>query len=214
MSPSACKKTTEVISVVCSLSLSEMAPDVKALEEQIIETVNQAGREFYGKVFAAFRERWIVQRRSRYRCQRWRTINQVTPFGLIRLPVRVVRSREDGRYVTLSKLLAFGGEARLGSRHFFQLSAGDGRVVAVAARACKRVADLALRAVSRSETVRATGATMVAGSGRAKECRRSSHRDGFDLPQTSATRSHCRRAGEPFSHAFGDALQWTRAPLP
>jgi hypothetical protein len=106
MSPSACKKTTEVISVVCSLSLSELAPDVKALEEQIIKTVQQSGREFYAAVFAAFQERWIAQRRSRYRCERWRAINQVTPFGLLRLPVRVVRSRCDGRYLTLSKLLA------------------------------------------------------------------------------------------------------------
>jgi hypothetical protein len=29
----------------------------------------------------------------------------VTPFGLIRLPVRVVRSRSDGHYLTLSRLL-------------------------------------------------------------------------------------------------------------
>jgi Uncharacterised protein family (UPF0236) len=106
MSPSACKKTTEVISVVCSLSLSELAPDVKALEEQIIQRVHQSGREFYAAVFAAFQGRWIAQRRSRYRCQRWRAINQITPFGLIRLPVRVVRSRADGGYLTLSKLLA------------------------------------------------------------------------------------------------------------
>ena len=58
MSPSAVKKTTEVISVVCSLSVSEMASDVKALEEQIITLVQQSGREFYAKVFAAFQQRW------------------------------------------------------------------------------------------------------------------------------------------------------------
>jgi hypothetical protein len=66
--------------------VSELAPDVKALEEQIIKTVHQSGREFYGKVFAAFQERWTAERRSRYRCERWRAINQVTPFGLVRLP--------------------------------------------------------------------------------------------------------------------------------
>ena len=49
-----------------------------------MERVNEAGRIFYGAVFAAY---------------------QVTAFGLIRLPVRVVRRRSDGHYLTLSKLL-------------------------------------------------------------------------------------------------------------
>src|SRR5438128_3442680 len=105
MSPSACKKTTEVISVVCSLSLSEMAPEVKALEEQIITLVQQSGREFYAKVFAAFQQRWLEESRRDYTAVRWRAINQVTPFGLLKLPVRVVRARGDGRYFTLSKAL-------------------------------------------------------------------------------------------------------------
>ena len=105
MSPLACKKKTEVISVVCSLSLRQLPEDVKALEEQIIEVVNQAGREFYAAVFAAFQQRWLEQCREQYRAQRWRAIDQVTPFGLIRLPVRVVRCRADGHYLTLSRLL-------------------------------------------------------------------------------------------------------------
>jgi Uncharacterised protein family (UPF0236) len=105
MSPSAGKKRTEVISVVCSLSLSEMAPDVKALEEQIINRMEQSGREFYAKVFAAFQQRWVEERRSDYTAVRWRTINQVTPFGLLRLPVRMVRSRANGHYLTLSKVV-------------------------------------------------------------------------------------------------------------
>jgi hypothetical protein len=108
MSPSACK-TTQVVSVVCSLSLSQLAQDVKELEEQIVEIVNQAGREFYGKVFAVFQERWLAERAEQYRAQRWRAINQATPFGLVRLPVRVVRSRSDGHYLTLSRL--FGPKA-------------------------------------------------------------------------------------------------------
>jgi hypothetical protein len=70
----------------------------KGLEEQ-------AGREFYGKVFAVFQERWLAERAGQYRAQRWRTINQVTPFGLLRLPVRAVRRRNDGHYLTLSRLL-------------------------------------------------------------------------------------------------------------
>lgn len=105
MSPSACKKKTEVISVVCALSLRQLPQDVKALEEQIVERVNQAGREFYAAVFAAFQQHWLEQRQERYRAERWRAINQVTPFGLIRLPVRVVRCHGDGHYLTLSKLL-------------------------------------------------------------------------------------------------------------
>jgi hypothetical protein len=105
MSPLACKQRTEVISVVCSLSVSDMASDVKALEEQIIALVQQSGREFYAKVFAVFQQRWLEQARRDYTAVRWRSINQVTPFGLLRLPVRVVRSREGGRYFTLSKAL-------------------------------------------------------------------------------------------------------------
>jgi Uncharacterised protein family (UPF0236) len=105
MSPLACKQRTEVISVVCSLSVSEMASDVKALEEQIINVVQQSGREFYAKVFAAFQQRWLQQVRRDYTAVRWRSINQLTPFGLLRLPVRAVRAREGGRYFTLSKAL-------------------------------------------------------------------------------------------------------------
>jgi hypothetical protein len=105
MSPSTCKKKTEVISVVCSLSLRQLPEDVKVLEEQIVEVVNQAGRQFYAAAFAAYQQRWLQQRRAHYCAERWREINQVTPFGLIRLPVRVVRSRAGGHYLTLSKLL-------------------------------------------------------------------------------------------------------------
>lgn len=105
MSPSACKKKTEVISVLCSLSLKQLPQDVKALEEKVVAVVNQAGREFYGAVWAAYQQQWVEQRKEEYQAQRWREIHQVTPFGAIRLPVRVVRSRRDGHYLTLSKLL-------------------------------------------------------------------------------------------------------------
>jgi ABC-type sulfate transport system substrate-binding protein len=95
MSPATGKKKTEVVSVVCALSMREMAPEVKALEEQIMEAVRQSGREFYAKVFAAFQQRWLEERRGDYTAVRWRSINQVTPFGLLRLPVRVVRERRS-----------------------------------------------------------------------------------------------------------------------
>ena len=105
MSPSALNPTTEVIKVVCLMSLEEMPRDVKALEERIIEKVQQSGREFYAAVFYAFERRWLQERGGDYTAVRWRTINQVTPFGLIRLPVRVVRERgaQKGGYLSLVK---------------------------------------------------------------------------------------------------------------
>jgi Uncharacterised protein family (UPF0236) len=107
MSPSALNPTTEVIEVVCSLSLEEMPEDVKALEEQIIEKVHECGREFYALCLGAFQQRWLQQRRADYTAVRWRTIDQLTAFGLVRMPVRVVRERgvAQGGYFTLSKAL-------------------------------------------------------------------------------------------------------------
>jgi hypothetical protein len=64
MSPSALNKTTEVIKVVCSMSLEEMPCDVKALEQRIIEKVHGSGRQFYAAVFAAFQQRWLQERRG------------------------------------------------------------------------------------------------------------------------------------------------------
>lgn len=89
------------------MSLEEMPRDVKALEERIIEKVQQSGREFYAAVFYAFQRRWLQERGGDYTAVRWRTIDQVTPFGLIRLPVRVVRERgaQKGGYLSLSKAL-------------------------------------------------------------------------------------------------------------
>jgi hypothetical protein len=115
MSPSALNKRTEVISVVCSMSLCELPQDVKTLEEQIIEKVQQSAREFYAAVFAAFQQRWLQERRADYTAVRWREIDQVTPFGLIRLPVRVVRERgsRQGGYLTLSKALLCPKATRL-----------------------------------------------------------------------------------------------------
>ena len=115
MSPSALNPTTEVIKVVCSMSLSEMPCDVKALEQRIIERVHQSGREFYAAVFGAFQQRWLQERRADYTAVRWREIDQVTPFGPIRLPVRVVRERglHQGGYLTLSKALLSPKATRL-----------------------------------------------------------------------------------------------------
>ena len=46
-----------------------------------------------------FKQRWLQERRADYTAVRWRTIDQVTPFGLIRLPVRVVESEAYARAV-------------------------------------------------------------------------------------------------------------------
>ena len=112
MSPSRCE-TTPAVSVLCSLSLEQLAPDFKSLETQIIATVQESGREFYAQVVRAFQERWLEQECQRWSAVRWRTIDQVTPFGLLRLPVRVVRRRSDGRYLTLSKVLLAPKATRL-----------------------------------------------------------------------------------------------------
>jgi hypothetical protein len=105
MSPSALNPRTEVIEVVCSMSLAEMPEDVKALEEQIIAKVQESGRQFYTLCLCAFQQRWLQERRVDYTAVRWRTIDQLTPFGLIRFPVRVIRERGvmRGGYRTLSK---------------------------------------------------------------------------------------------------------------
>ena len=87
MSPSTVKERTEVISVVCSMSLAEMPQDVKALEERIVEKVRMSGREFYALCFGAMQQRWLQEHRRDHTAVRWRTIDQLTPFGLIRLPV-------------------------------------------------------------------------------------------------------------------------------
>src|SRR5262249_723555 len=113
MSPTTVKERTEVISVVCSMSLEEMPQDVKALEERIMEKVGVSGLEFYALCFRRFQERWLEQQRAQYTAVRWRAINQVSAFGLLKLPVRVVRRRADGRYFTLSKALLAPKATRL-----------------------------------------------------------------------------------------------------
>lgn len=99
--------------MVCTLSLRQLPADFKSLEQQIVETVQQNAREFYAQAVGAFQERWLRERRSEFSAVRWRLINQVTPFGLVRLPVRVVRARSDGRYLTLSKVLLAPKATRL-----------------------------------------------------------------------------------------------------
>lgn len=112
MSPSSVE-TTPVVSVLCSLSLEQLAPDFKSLEEQIVASVQESGRQFYIQVVAAYQERWLCEHGADFCAQRWRLIHQLTPFGALRLPVRVVRRRVDGRYFTLSRVLLAPKATRL-----------------------------------------------------------------------------------------------------
>jgi hypothetical protein len=105
-----------------------LPPDFKSLEEQIVETVQESAREFYAQAVAAFQERWLQERRTEFNAERWRFINQITPFGALRLPVRVVRRRSDGRYLTLSKVFLAPKATRLLSpsieRHALETAIG------------------------------------------------------------------------------------------
>ena len=112
MSPSSVE-ATPVVSVMCSLSLEQLAPDFKSLEEQIVAIVQESGRQFYAQVVSAFQQRWLREHGGEFRAERWRLIHQITPFGALRLPVRVVRRRRDGRYFTLSKVLLAPKATRL-----------------------------------------------------------------------------------------------------
>jgi hypothetical protein len=78
---------------------------VNDLERAIVEATRAAGRELYAQGFAAFQAAWLQARSRRLTAQRWRAIDWLTPFGLLALPVRVVREKASGRYFTLSPIL-------------------------------------------------------------------------------------------------------------
>jgi len=73
---------------------------VHELEAAVLEATRAAGRQLYLKAFAAAQEAWLAQHPNRFSAQRWRTLHWLTPFGPIRLPVRVVRDKTSGRYLT------------------------------------------------------------------------------------------------------------------
>ena len=226
MSPSTVKERTEVISVVCCMSLAEMPQDVKALEERIVEKVRMSGREFYALCFGAMQQRWLQEHRRDHTAVRWRTIDQLTPFGLIRLPVRVVRERgkTQGGYFTLSKTLLKPKATRLlspwvekralRSGHLPQLSPCGGRALALVASAGERMVDLEMRAVPWGTSVRATGSGLVAGSSQGCASQSGGYGNRFHLSQAPTTWTSQRWAGRAFSNALGIALQRARAALP
>jgi hypothetical protein len=106
--------TTKIaVSVLCTLSLDGGFSDVKALEAAIVNTAQGVCRDFYAQAMAAFQTAWLEERRDHLAPVRWRSINHLTPFGLLRLPVRVVQDKSSGRYHTLSKVLWRGKATRL-----------------------------------------------------------------------------------------------------
>lgn len=86
---------------------------VNELEQAIIAATRAAGQQLYSKSWVAFQSAWLAQRHDRFVAQRWRSLHWLTPFGLVALPVRVVREKASGRYFTLSKVLFRAKATRL-----------------------------------------------------------------------------------------------------
>jgi len=106
--------TTQIaVSVLCTLRLDGGFSDVKSLEAAVVEAAQGVCRDFYCQAMAAFQTAWLEGRQDRLAPIRWRSINHLTPFGMLRLPVRVVQDKSSGRYHTLSKILWRGKATRL-----------------------------------------------------------------------------------------------------
>lgn len=191
MSPSSVE-TTPVVSVVCALSLRPWPKDFKSLEEQIVETVQGSGRELYAEAVRAFQEHWLAEHKKEFSAVRWRAINQITPFGYLRLPVRVVRRRRDGRYHSLSKVLLAPKATRLLSPAIEKqaLEAAVGRNYRGAGAELGRWLRSQVSAWLIWRCVQFHGAklcaqleaAMVAGSGSAAAGQGGGERNRFDLP--------------------------------
>jgi hypothetical protein len=105
--------TAVAVEVCVRLTVAGRFATVNALESAVVDAAHNAGRQLYGRAFAQWQQHWLEARRDRYHAIRWRSIEQVTPLGRLRLPVRVIREKRSGRYVTLSKLLRRGKATRL-----------------------------------------------------------------------------------------------------
>ena len=101
------------VSVCVTATVAGDFDSVNALERAIGEVTRQTGRELYARAFRALQQGWLEQRSGRFSAQRWRSLQWLTPFGLVELPVRVVREKASGRYFTLSKVLFRSKATRL-----------------------------------------------------------------------------------------------------
>ena len=106
---------TQGVSVSQSVTVGGEFRNVKELEEAVVEQLREACRRVYEAACAAYQEAWLEAHRERYQPVRWRTMRQVTPFGLIELPNRVIRERgrQSGGYHSLGKILYRGKATRL-----------------------------------------------------------------------------------------------------
>jgi len=105
--------TALTVSVCVTATVAGPFAAVNELEQAIIRATRAAGRELYSKSLATFQSAWLAQRRERFSAQRWRTLQWLTPFGPVELPVRVVREKAFGRYFTLSRVLLRSKATRL-----------------------------------------------------------------------------------------------------
>jgi hypothetical protein len=97
--------TALTVSVCATATVTGGFDSVNALEQAIGEAARAAGRQLYVQAFAALQDDWLAQRHDRFTAQRWRSLQWLTPFGAVDLPVRLVREKGSGRYFTLSKIL-------------------------------------------------------------------------------------------------------------
>jgi hypothetical protein len=102
--------TALTVSVCVNATLTGAFESVNDLERAVIEATRAAGRQLYAQSFAAFQSAWLQSRRQRFSAQRWRSIDWLTPFGPVAVPLRVVREKLSGKYFSLSKVL-FGAKA-------------------------------------------------------------------------------------------------------
>ena len=84
--------------------------DVKELEEALIRKGQEAARAMYREGMAAMQAAWLEAHADRYQAIRWRERGFVTPFGLVNVPVRVVRERgvDGGGYHSVMKVMRGG----------------------------------------------------------------------------------------------------------
>ncbi len=98
-------ETALAVSVCVKATVAGRFESVNGLETALMNATHEAARQFYAQAFAAYQSAWLQARSGRFMAQRWRTVDWLTPFGRVALPVRVVREKASGNYFSLSKVL-------------------------------------------------------------------------------------------------------------
>jgi hypothetical protein len=101
---------TYTVCVTLQMKVEGCFGDVKELEEVLIKRAQEGARALYREGMAGMQAAWVQAHASRYEPVRWRERTVVTPFGTVRVPVRVVRDREAARggYHSVMKVLRRG----------------------------------------------------------------------------------------------------------